>query len=54
MLLQVVFVLSFKRIVRVCKETVGTFILIVQLHFPMLGLLERKVVKHVPRLDLCQ
>ena len=48
------FALSFKRIVHICEETVSTFILIIQLHIPMLGLLERKVVKEVPGLDLCQ
>ena len=54
MMLQVVFALSFKRMVHVCDETVSTFILIVQWHIPMLDLLEGKVVKQVPGLDLCQ
>ena len=40
--------------VHVWDETVSTFILIVQRHIPMLGLLEGKVVKQVPGLDLCQ
>ena len=40
--------------VHVCKETVSTFILIVQLHISVLGLLEGKVVKQVSGLNLCQ
>ena len=54
MMLQEVFALSFKRMVHVCEETVSTFILIVQQHILMLGLLEGKVVKQVPGLDQCQ
>ena len=39
-LLQLVFAMSFKRMVHVCEETVST--------------IEWKVVKLVPALDLCQ
>ena len=51
---ELVFAMSFKRMVDVCEETVSTFILIVQRHIPLLGLIKGKVVKLVPGLDLGQ